>query len=204
MDGSHLHRSRQILTYLIPCHLLTTRTLPGPALLQPYPTLSNLLTPLCKAICLGSLSHFDAALSAGEVEFVRRRIYLTLERGRDICLRNLFRKVFKAGGFEEGKNEKSGEVVRIRRTRVSIAEFEAGMRISLRNEKGEVVGELVDRDEVECFLANMIYKVSLLDNVRADDTALIKLEFDERLHCTRARCRGVEQDWCISRNGRLM
>lgn len=40
---------------------------------------------------------------AGEEEFVKRRIYLPLERGRDIALRNLFRKVFIAGGFEESR-----------------------------------------------------------------------------------------------------
>lgn len=172
------------MTYLIPCHLLTTRTLPSAALLQPYPTLTTLFRPLSKAIRAGSLSDFDTALAAGESEFVARRIYLTLERGRDICLRNLFRKVFLAGGFEvsgtggDSKNEgpphsaavAAGEtepvLPKVRRTRIPVAEFEAGMRISLKNEKGEyrppVAGEveMVDRDEVECFLANLIYKVT--------------------------------------------
>jgi len=98
-------------------------------------------------------------------EFVKQRIYLTLERGRDICLRNLFRKVFLAAGFEEGG---------VRRTRVGVVEFVAGMRLSLggfggagKLEDGEEgVGnarvEEVGRDEVECLIANMIYKVSEL------------------------------------------
>ena len=114
------------------------------------------------------MSAFDSALAAGESEFVARRIYLTLERGRDICLRNLFRKVFLAGGFESktegvGTPGESTEP-QIRRTRVPVSEFEAGMRLSLHNEKGEYQPgpgdvDMVDRDEVECFLANMIYKV---------------------------------------------
>ena len=90
---------RLILTYLIPCHLLTTHTLPTQALLQPYPRLQNLFLPLSRCIKQGDLSGFDAALAAGEDEFVKRRIYLTLERGRDIALRNLLRKVFVAGGL---------------------------------------------------------------------------------------------------------
>jgi hypothetical protein len=85
---------------------------------------------------------------AGEDEFVKRRIYLTLERGRDIALRNLLRKVFIAGGFEEAKDSTSALV---RRTRIPVAEF--GAAISLGS------NERMDNDEVECLLANMIYKV---------------------------------------------
>lgn len=85
---------------------------------------------------------------AGEDEFVKRRIYLTLERGRDIALRNLLRKVFLAGGFEESKEPNTAPV---RKTRIRTAEF--GAAISMGNK------EIMDDDEVECLLANMIYKV---------------------------------------------
>ena len=144
--------SRLILTYLIPCHLLTTHTLPSRTLLQPYPRLHTLFTPLSKCIRQGDLAGFDTALAAGENEFVKRRIYLTLERGRDIALRNLFRKVFIAGGFEETKE---GE--QIRRTRVPLNEFVAAIRLGGGNQD-----RMIDGDEVECLLANMIYKVSNL------------------------------------------
>lgn len=155
--------SRLILTYLIPCHLLTTHTLPSATLLRPYPRLHTLFTPLSNCIRKGDLAGFDAALAAGENEFVKRRIYLTLERGRDIALRNLFRKVFVAGGWEGSKDGvgegKSGGVgggggERIRRTRVPLIEFIAAIRL------GSGV-RTIDGDEVECLLANMIYKVSL-------------------------------------------
>jgi hypothetical protein len=137
------------LTYLIPCHLLTTHTLPTEALLAPYPRLQALFLPLSRCIKRGDLSGFDNALAAGEDEFVKRRIYLTLERGRDIALRNLLRKVFIAGGFEE-PNDKNP--IPVRRTRVTLAEF--GAAISIGNK------EKLDDDEVECLLANIIYKVS--------------------------------------------
>lgn len=90
-------------------------------------------------------------MAAGEDEFVRRRIYLTLERGRDIALRNLLRKVFLASGFEEPKE---GEQQGVRRTRIPVAEFAAAVRLGTKNRDEEI-----ENDEVECLLANMIYKV---------------------------------------------
>ncbi|CAJ2499834.1 Uu.00g026870.m01.CDS01 [Anthostomella pinea] len=145
------HRDAQrnlelILTYLIPCHLLTTHTLPSAQLLEPFPRLQKLFIPLANAIKGADLRAFDHALRDGEDEFIKRRIYLTLERGRDIALRNLLRKVFVAGGFEESKDGAPP----VRRTRIPIAEFTAAIKISS--------GEDIDADEVECLMANMIYK----------------------------------------------
>lgn len=143
-----LTHDRLILTYLIPCHLLTTHTLPSAKLLAPFPRLQALFLKLATAIKKGDLRGFHQALQEGEEEFVNRRIYLTLERGRDIALRNLLRKVFIAGGFLEGTE---GEA-QVRRTRIPVAEFAAAIRMS--------GGQDIDTDEVECLLANMIYKVS--------------------------------------------
>ncbi|KAK8016482.1 Protein CSN12-like protein [Apiospora rasikravindrae] len=135
-----------ILTYLIPCHLLTTHTLPSAKLLAPFPRLQALFLKLATAIKKGDLRGFHQALQEGEDEFVKRRIYLTLERGRDIALRNLLRKVFIAGGFIEGAEGGA----QVRRTRIPVAEFAAAIRMS--------GGQDIDTDEVECLLANMIYK----------------------------------------------
>lgn len=81
---------------------------------------------------------------------MKRRIYLTLERGRDIALRNLLRKVYLAGGYEGKEGEQ------IRRTRIPLEEFVAAVRLGSSGE-----GRRVESDEVECLLANMIYKVWL-------------------------------------------
>ncbi len=142
------------MTYLIPCHLLTTHTLPTQALLAPYPRLQSLFLPLSHCIKQGDLAGFDSALAAGEDEFVKRRIYLTLERGRDITLRNLLRKVFIVGGFDEPKDSSTTPV---RRTRIPVAEFSAAIRLGM---KGNT--ESMENDEVECLIANMIYKVCCL------------------------------------------
>lgn len=145
-----------ILTYLIPCHLVTTHTLPTEVFLSRYPKLERLFGPLLASIKRASLKDFDAALLAGEGEFVKRRIYLTLERGRDVVIRNVLRKTFVLGGFEDGKDG-----AKVRRTRVPVPEFVAAVRVSL-GQVGEGVedgSELIESDEVECMIANMIYKV---------------------------------------------
>ena len=98
----------------------------------------------------GDLAGYDAAMATGEDEFVKRRIYLTLERGRDIALRNLLRKVYIAGGFEESIDSAPPR----RRTRISVAEFGAAICLGSRVQIGRL-----ENDEVECLLANMIYKV---------------------------------------------
>lgn len=135
------------MTYLIPCHLLTTHTLPTQALLEPYPRLQRLFLPLAQCIKRGDLYAFDQALKEGEDEFVKRRIYLPLERAHDTCLRNLLRKVFIAGGMAPEADPPT------RRTRIPTGEFTAAISLSSKQQ--------VDSDEVECLLANMIYKVSL-------------------------------------------
>lgn len=151
-----------ILTYLIPCRLLTAHVLPKDALLKPYPQLKALFGPLSACIKRGDLAGFSAALAAGQDEFVKMRIYLTLERGRDIALRNLFRKVFLSGGFEPLKDGENTSTTRIRKTRVSVVHFAAALRIGL----GSKPTENLDMDEVECMIANLIYKVCLLSELR--------------------------------------
>lgn len=147
------NQTRLILTYLIPCHLVNTHKLPSKGLLAPFPRLEALFRPLCDCIKKGNLAGFDEALTAGEDQFIKRRIYLTLERGRNIAVRNLFRKVFIAGGFDEPKDGQPA----IRRTRVPVAEFAAALRIGTKVDDRTPL----DIDHAECLLANLIYKVSL-------------------------------------------
>ncbi|KAF2246556.1 hypothetical protein BU26DRAFT_521008 [Trematosphaeria pertusa] len=143
-----------ILTYLIPCRLITQHTVPTAELLNEFPHLKRLFGGLVSSIRKGDLSGFDKALAEGEPEFVKRRVFLTLERSRDIALRNLLRKVFLAEGWEdlkEGQTEKD----RIRKSRIPTAHFVAALRIGTA---GAGSGQVVEDDEVECLMANMIYK----------------------------------------------
>jgi COP9 signalosome complex subunit 12 len=148
--------ARLILTYLIPCHLTRTGQLPTASLLAPYPRLAALFGPLATAIRGASLAAFDDALLAGARVFVRRRVYLALESCRLVVLRNLMRKVFLAGGHEPGKSGQAEGAPPVRRTRIPVAEFLAAVRLSAGGDRAAMA---VDRDEVECFIANLIYKV---------------------------------------------
>ena len=132
----------QILTYLIPSHLMTSHQLPSPALFAMYPRVRALFERICGTIKTGNLMAFDAALAEHEDDFVRRRIYLTLERGRDIALRNLFRRVFLIGD---------------KKTRIPVDEFRRAMGFAMAGRDGGTRKE-VEPEEVECLLAGMIYK----------------------------------------------
>ncbi|KAK5138992.1 hypothetical protein LTR04_004004 [Oleoguttula sp. CCFEE 6159] len=72
--------------------------------------------------------------------------------GRDIALRNLFRKVFVAGGFEDPR-EGDDPSQKIRKTRVPVVEFGAALMIGMGHTQ-----ERMEQEEVECLIANMIYK----------------------------------------------
>ena len=176
-----------ILTYLIPTRLLTSHKLPSQTLLAPYPRLAALFGPLAAAIRAGDLAAFTEAMEQGEDEFVKRRIYLTLERGRDIILRNIFRKVFIAGSFEATKDgggengtpqdgtpggaAAAAAAAVMRRTRVPVIEFAAALLMA-GAEVGDGEGG-IDGDEVECLIANAIYKVRLRMQLRNSHHALL-------------------------------
>jgi hypothetical protein len=72
-------------------------------------------------------------------------------------LRNLLRKVYLAAGYDELK-EGQTEKDRIRKSRIPLIHFATALRMGIA---GEGSGQAVEDDEVECLLANQIYKVRL-------------------------------------------
>lgn len=148
--------AERILTYLIPTKLFTRQRLPSRELLARHPRLEALFGPLCVATKRGDTRAFDEALAKGESQFVKLRVYLTLERARDVCLRNLLRKVYLAAGLET-----TADGGQVRRSRISLAEFAAAFR---------VVGDDAEDEEVECLIAGIIYKVSNPDHARGTVT----------------------------------
>ncbi|KAL8738508.1 MAG: hypothetical protein Q9181_000719 [Wetmoreana brouardii] len=156
--------NRLLLTYLIPTHLHTSLSLPSRRFLLKYPSLNDLFCHVTFAIRSGSLLDFTSALEDNESIYVKRRIFLSLERARDLCLRNLLRRIWLLEGGKE-------------KTRILIQSFAAGVRWSLVNtavippayyvEKGECSPVrfqepeegAMENDEVECLIAGLIYKV---------------------------------------------
>lgn len=122
-----------ILSYLLPLHLLSS-TYPSRNLLSQFPKLNTLYAPLFTAIHTGNLSRFDAHVKKYTPFFLRKRVFLAVERSRQCVIRRLFERA----------------VVQVALgTRVPIDVFETAMRVG---------GSQLDREETECFVANMIFR----------------------------------------------
>lgn len=122
-----------ILTFLIPLHLLRG-SLPSAKLLARFPRLQETYGPFVDAIRKGSVQAYDEALERAQPRLVSMNTYLAVERAREICLRTLFRRAWEASD---------------RNSRIPISTF----RKALELQRVEV-----DNDEVECMVANMIYR----------------------------------------------
>ncbi|KAL8671090.1 MAG: hypothetical protein Q9168_004391 [Polycauliona sp. 1 TL-2023] len=165
-----------ILTYLVPTYLHTTRRLP-PIDLGTQTTVNDLFCGLLVAIQTGALGWFNDLLDANAEVFVKRRIYLSFERCRELCLRNLLKRCWVLAGDKE-------------KPRVKVKEWAAAVRWSSKEmgeggyewppqsffdehnvqmkdyvqdikqskEAGERFESEMDDDEVECLISGLIYK----------------------------------------------
>lgn len=154
--ATHTRNAERILTYLIPTKLVAHHKLPSQTLLQPYPNLERVFAPFRPAIKTANIAAFDAALDAGERYFMKQRIYLTLERARDIVIRNTLRNVFLRAGYEDQKPDAKPDDPKVRKTRIEIRAFGKAL-LDSGAEVGDGQGG-VDSDHVECLIANLIYK----------------------------------------------
>lgn len=131
---------------------------------------------------------------------MRLRIFLTLERGRNIALRNLLRKVYLAAGFEDLK-EGQTEQNRVRKSRIPLSHFVAGFKIGTG---GEGSGEDLEVEEVECLIINQIrlVRTSIPPYIHSQANACAGTY--EGLHFTRALHGSPEQEGRLPWNRRLM
>ncbi|KAG0301635.1 COP9 signalosome (CSN) subunit [Dissophora globulifera] len=128
------HKNRRlILHYLIPTRLLHG-SLPSARLLEEFSELAELYRPLATAIRTGNVRLFDETLVTGGARLIGLGTYLTVEQSRGVAVRTLFKKVF------------------------TLMSPSNKLAISLFQTALEFVGVQADEDEVECMLANMIYK----------------------------------------------
>jgi len=128
------YRNRELaLTHLIPLRLLRG-ILPTPLLLRRFPRLRLLYDPFVDAVRRGDVKAFDAALTWAEMRLVDMGVFLIVERAREVCLSRLFWRTW---------------VISNRPVHVPLIAFQLAMKVS---------GLMVSTEEVECLLANMIYK----------------------------------------------
>lgn len=122
-----------ILTYLVPLRLCRG-ALPSEVLFTRFPRLGELYSAFVTAIKNGDLRAYDEALTWAERRLTDMGTYLTVEKAREICVRELLRKVWLV-------HEKS--------LRVPISLFHAGFLVA---------GQNMEAVEAECMVANMIHK----------------------------------------------
>ena len=68
--------------------------LPSKELLRRFPVLEDLYTPFITAIRTGDIRSYDACLDRFERRLVDLNLWLTLEKARELCIRELFRRVY--------------------------------------------------------------------------------------------------------------
>ncbi|KAK3816472.1 MAG: hypothetical protein J3Q66DRAFT_342563 [Benniella sp.] len=128
------HNNRRlILHYLIPAKLIHG-SLPSAGILEEFPELSALYQPLVTAIKTGNVQQFDETLVTNGSRLIALGTYLTVEQSRGVAVRTLFKKVY---------------TLMDRSNKLDVSLFRTALQFA---------GVTVDDDEVECMLANMIYK----------------------------------------------
>ena len=112
--------------------------LPAQQLLDNFPRLQQVYGPFVSAYRIGDLKSFDDALLEKRGSLVKRGSFLIIERTREGCLRQLFKKVWLCSG---------------KGSRLLVSTVQQALKY---------VSVDIDSDEVECLLATLIYKVSML------------------------------------------
>ncbi|KAI4093514.1 MAG: hypothetical protein LQ339_007652 [Xanthoria mediterranea] len=188
------HRDAQsnknlILTYLVPTYLHTTLRLPPTTSSFGQEIITTLFHNFLCAIHLGALGRFNLELETHAHVFVKRRIYLSLERARELCLRNLLKRCWIVAGDKE-------------KPRVRVKEWAAAVRWSAKaggeggfnsiqprrvvdeghvdmedvvadGEAGERMDGEMDDDEVECLVSGLIYKGLLKGYISRDHGIIV-------------------------------
>jgi hypothetical protein len=143
---THCHREqkknkRRILQFLIPVRLLLG-FFPAPALLHKYQLTQ--FSGIVDSIRGGNLKHFNETLEEFQDFFINKGIFLILEKLRNFVYRNLFRKVYLYN-LQTCPEEKSNN-------QLKLSLLQASLRVN---------GIEMETDELECILANLIWRGSI-------------------------------------------
>ncbi|KAH8076038.1 hypothetical protein JL721_21 [Aureococcus anophagefferens] len=130
-DASSRRNKRAILEFLLPVRL-RRGALPRRALLEKHGLAA--LAPLVDAVRSGDLGTFNAELAKNQMAFVRRGTFLLLEKVKILVYRNLFKKIYLVQG---------------KATQLKLHLFQRAFAW---------LGCPTDMDEIECILANLIFK----------------------------------------------
>lgn len=129
-------QKRRVLLYLIPAKILTGST-PSRKMLIKFNM--HWFLQIVKAIKTGNLFVFDQAMEEHEEFFIRKALYLAIEKMRPLVYRSLCRIIFEIG--KDYGPAGSGH-------KVALDKFQKALALC---------GTEMQRDEIECILANLIF-----------------------------------------------
>lgn len=128
---AHRKNKRLALQYLV-CVRLALGRLPTNRLLKKYDL--DPFVEICKSYRIGDVRLFNDALARHQEYFIRNGLFLTLERAKQIVMRNFFKRVASV----------------VNDSRIPLSAFASGLRILGLDE------EEWDLDQIECWLCNLI------------------------------------------------
>eukprot|EP00823_Brevimastigomonas_motovehiculus_P002693 TRINITY_DN1622_c0_g2_i1.p1 TRINITY_DN1622_c0_g2~~TRINITY_DN1622_c0_g2_i1.p1 ORF type:complete len:413 (+),score=76.81 TRINITY_DN1622_c0_g2_i1:61-1299(+) len=142
---SHCHKrlianKRRILQYLVPVKLLSGN-FPLTQLLKKYQLMQ--FDGLIQAIRSGNLKSFNECLEKHQEFFIRKGVFLVLEKLKTTVYRNLFKKVYKYVQNDSSQTKKNQLTLPLIQTALSMN------------------GTQMDLEELECIIANLIYHNSI-------------------------------------------
>lgn len=208
---------RLILDYLIPL-LLVRGVFPSPKLLARSARHKTLYEPFVRAVRSGDFAAYERQLEVAQKRLMARGTYLVVERAREGAVRGLLKKACVPRLPFPARTAQSTDVPCPRRSwvlegkpaRMSIERFRsyynAAQALGLEEDvrlgrvrRDEVErrkkGGEIDGEEMECLLANMIYKVRrepkkpFLARAEAQADAWCCAGFAQGLHLARASTR---------------
>ncbi|KAJ3116749.1 COP9 signalosome (CSN) subunit [Phlyctochytrium bullatum] len=130
----YANNRKMILNYLVPTRLISGK-IPKPELYDKYPSVKDTYRDIINATISGNLSLFDETLESHQRDIIVHGTYLTIERCRFLCFRNLAKKVWLCKG---------------KATRLEFSNFLRAVKVAGCHD--------IDMDEIECMLANLIDK----------------------------------------------
>lgn len=128
---NNIRNKRIILRYLIPVKVGRGK-FPTNALLQKYKLQE--LSEILRCIKTGNIGGYSAAINANQDKFIQQGIYIMMETLKILAYKNLFAKTLAI----------------LQKTQISLSYFITAIKASGVEE--------VEMGEVECILANLIYK----------------------------------------------
>jgi nuclear mRNA export protein PCID2/THP1 len=128
----------RILKYLLPVELLLGK-LPSPALMHMYTESLGQYAPLVAAIKTGDVAAFNKVMEEQQYRFIAEGTYLLLEKLRQTC----YRRLFKLVAIIHAENDPN------KASQIPLSLFQLALAMQ---------GIEMDMDEVECVVANLIYR----------------------------------------------